>query len=61
MSNDDSNDRDDADERSRDESYAHGFRLEVGLRSLSDLLGDLLEADASDSRPPADPTHRLSK
>lgn len=55
MSDEDPNERDDADEDARDEDRARGFHFEVGLRSLSGLLGDLLEVSASNSPPPNDP------
>ena len=54
MSNDDSNERDDTDEGARNDDGASGFRLEVGLRSLSGLLGDLLEVNARTASPPSD-------
>lgn len=55
MSNDDSNERDDAHDGARDDDRASGFHLEVGLRSLSGLLGDLLEVSARNSPPPNNP------
>ena len=53
MSNDDPDERDDSDSRGSEvDDRAAGIRLEVGLRSLTDLLGDLVEVAASGSPPP---------
>lgn len=54
MSEDDPTEPDDGDEESREQPRARGFHLEAGLRSLTGLLGDLLEASAEKSRPPPD-------
>lgn len=54
MSEDDPTEHDDEDEESRDEPRARGFRLEAGLRSLTGLLGNLIEVSAEKSRPPPD-------
>lgn len=53
MSDDDTNDRDDPErEESGGEDRSRGFHLEAGLRSLSSLLGDLIEVNVNESPPP---------
>lgn len=43
-------------ERSKAEYRSRGFRLEAGLRPLSGLLGDLIEANVSEPPPPPEDT-----
>lgn len=54
MSEDDPTEPDDTDDESRDDQRARGFRLEAGLRSLTGLLGELIEVSAQKSPPPPD-------
>lgn len=51
---DDPDDPDDGNEESRDGHRARGFRFEAGLRSLTGLLGNLIEVSADKSPPPPD-------
>lgn len=55
MSEEDPDEPDDAADESRDDQRARGFRFEAGLRSLTGLLGNLIEVSAENS-PPTDDT-----
>ncbi|MFH5801052.1 gas vesicle protein GvpH [Haladaptatus sp. CMAA 1911] len=60
MSGEDNNKGDEVDVKVLKGDRSHGFRLDLGLQPLSDLLGSLIEVNVSELPPPEDTSDRIT-